>query len=252
MSSVPELWERSPDLLRERVILVTGAGGGIGRAVARAAAAHGATVLLHGRHPEGLEATYDAIVAAQGSEPALLPLDLATAQDSDFRQLAAVIERALGRLDGIVHTAGVPPELGTLDQGRLEEWLLHWRVTVAAAAAVNRACAPLLAAAPDASVVLTLESHGLDPAAFWGPTAAAGAGLAALLQVQAQEWSGRPGLRINGVVPGRVDSPHRGRTHPGETRAERAPADSLMPAYLYLLSGSSRGINGQVLRPGQP
>ena len=87
------------------MVLVTGAGRGLGRAVALACAAHGATVALLGRKPEALTETYDAIVAAGGREPAAIPLDLATAGDREFETLAGMLRRDLGRLDALVHCA---------------------------------------------------------------------------------------------------------------------------------------------------
>ena len=72
-SVIPDNYQPGPSLLAAASILVTGAGQGLGRAVALACAAHGATVALLGRKLEKLEATYDAIVAAGGPEPALIP-----------------------------------------------------------------------------------------------------------------------------------------------------------------------------------
>src|SRR5512142_1150921 len=100
-----EPYEAPPDLLAGRVVLVTGAGQGLGRAVALECAAHGATVALLGRKQDKLEAAYDAISAAGGAEPALIPLDLAAAASPEFEALAALLRRDLKRLDGIVHCA---------------------------------------------------------------------------------------------------------------------------------------------------
>jgi len=241
-------YQPAPDLLKDRVLLVTGAGRGIGRVAALTFARYGATVILHGRDVSKLEAVYDEIEAAGGAQPSILPLDLAAARDRDFENLALAIESQLGRLDGILHNAAHFDHLGPLAQQRLDEWLISLRVNLAAPFALTRACTYLLKAAADASVVLTAETHALEPKAYWGSLAVAKSGLAALAQIQAQEWDTQPHLRINVVVPGAVDTPQRRQTHPGEARDSRARAEQLMPAYLYLIGPDSRGTSGQIIR----
>ena len=113
--------------------------------------------------------------------------------------------------------------------------------------ALGQACARLLKASPDASVVFTLETHGHAPAAFWGAYAASKAALEALMRIQAAEWSGSPHLRANAVLPGPVASPSRAKTHPGEVQRSLRDPESLMPAYLYLMGPDSRGVSGQVV-----
>jgi NAD(P)-dependent dehydrogenase (short-subunit alcohol dehydrogenase family) len=236
----------APDLLRGRVILVTGAGRGIGRVAALAFAAHGATVILHGRNVAKLESVYDEIEAAGGAQPTILPLDLATARDRDFENMALAIESQLKRLDGILHNASHFADPGPLDHQSLDEWLLLLRVNLAAPFALTRACSSLLRAAGDASVIFTSETHALEPAAYWGGFAVAKSGLAALVKIQAQEWEAAASLRVNLLVPGPVDSPQRQHTHPGESPASRPRAESLMPVYLYLIGPDSRGVTGEL------
>lgn len=240
-------YQPRPDLLKDRVILVTGASQGVGRVAALTFARHGAIVILHGRNVKRLEAVYDEIEAAGGPQPTILPLDLATAKDRDFDNLALAIESQLRRLDGIVHNASRLGHLGALDNQRLDEWLELLRVNLAAPFALTRACAHLLRAAPDASVILVSETHALQPAAYWGGFAVSKSGLTAYAGIQAQEWELFANLRINVVVPGKVDSPQRQQTHPGEPRSDRLPPEALMPTYLYLIGPDSRGISGQVI-----
>jgi NAD(P)-dependent dehydrogenase (short-subunit alcohol dehydrogenase family) len=242
----PADYRPGPTLLQDRVILVTGAGRGIGRVAAETFARHGASVILHGRDVARIEAVYDAIQANGGPKPAILPLDLATASDRDCSALAQAVERELGRLDGVLHNASHLEHLAPLADETLDTWLKLLRVNLAAVFALTRACTPLLRAAPDAAVVLTGETHGLRPAAYWGGFAVSKSALLAYNTIQAQEWELHPNLRINLVVPGPVNSPQRGRTHPGEAPAERAPVESLMPLYLYLMGPDSRGVSGKV------
>ena len=166
--TLPADYSPPAGLLSERVILVTGAGQGVGRAVALACAAHGAVVALLGRKQDKLESTYDAIVAQGGPEPALVPLDLATAAAPELESLAALVRRDLKRLDGIAHCASHFVPLGPLANQTLEQWNQLLRVNLTAPFALTRALMPLLTLAEDSSVVFTGETHGVRPAAFWG------------------------------------------------------------------------------------
>ena len=225
--------------MRDRVVLVTGASGGLGAPLARACAARGATVILHGRIVRKLEALYDEIVAAQNPEPVILPLDLAKAAADDFGNVANALQAQLGRLDGIVHTAAMLGSLGPLEHQSFDSWLSLLRVNVAAPMGLTRALMPLLDAAPDASVVFTLDNRGEQPRAYWGGYAVTKAGVATLARELADEWENRPHLRINAVVPGPIRSPLRGQTHPGEDRASLPAPDTLVPLYLHLIAGQT-------------
>jgi NAD(P)-dependent dehydrogenase (short-subunit alcohol dehydrogenase family) len=243
----PKRYQARPELLTGRVILITGAGGGLGRVAALTLAAHGATVILHGRDVAKLESVYDEIEAAGGPQPTILPLDLGTARDRDFENMALAIESQLQRIDGILHNAAQLSDPASLDNQSLDEWLALLRVNLAAPFAITRACSYLLRAAPDASVIFTSETHALEPAAYWGGFAVAKSGLTALVKIQAQEWEALPNMRVNLLIPGPVDSPERRRTHPGEPAATRRRPEALMPVYLYLIGPDSRGVTGQAV-----
>jgi NAD(P)-dependent dehydrogenase (short-subunit alcohol dehydrogenase family) len=230
--------------LAGRVIMVTGASGGLGRALALACAAHGATVVLHGRVVRKLETLYDEIAAAGHPQPTILPLDLGTASADDFGNVASAIRAQLGRLDGLVHTAAFLGSLGPIEHQSFDTWQKVLRVNLAAAMALTRSALPLLTVAPDASVVFTLDTRGEDPRAYWGAYAAAKAGLSALATTLADEWESRPNLRINAVVPGPMRTSLRALTHPGEDRSALALPEALMPLYLYLLGAQVKADSG--------
>jgi NAD(P)-dependent dehydrogenase (short-subunit alcohol dehydrogenase family) len=240
-------YQPQTDLLKDRVILVTGASRGIGRVAALTFAAHGATVALHGRDVAALENVYDAIEARGHPRPAAIPLDFATATTRDFDNLAHAIESQLGRLDGILHNAAHVDRLAPLEQESMEEWNRMLGINLVAPFALTQACTRLLRSSADASVIFTLETHGHTPAAFWGGYAVSKAGLEALMKIQADEWQDSPGLRANAVIPGPTASPSRARTHPGELAASQRQAGDLMPAYLYLMGPDSRGVSGAVI-----
>lgn len=236
------------DAFKDRVILVTGAGGGIGEAAAMALAAHGATVILLGRNEKKLARVYDAIEAAGYPRPAAIPLDLNKAGEPEFAQLGMAISKEFGRLDGILHCATAFAFLSPLANQKMDEWIEQFRVNVAAPFALTRALTPLLVAAPDAAVLVLGETHALEPKAYWGGFSASRAGQRNWVEIAADEWEAHDHLRINLFVPGPVHSPNRTKTHPAEAWSELPKMETLLPALLYWLGGDSRGQSGKVLR----
>jgi len=233
--------------LRDRVVIITGASGGLGRALAIACARSGATVVLHGRNVRKLERLYDEIVAAEHPEPIILPLDLAAAKAEDFANVASALQAQPGRVDAIVHTAVMLGELGPVEHQTFDKWLATLRVDLLAPFGITRALFSLLRAAPDASVVFTLDTRGEEPKAYWGGYAVAKAGLSALLKILADEWESVSNLRVNGVVPGPMRSPLRAQTHPGDDIMKLPPPEVLVPLYLYLLDGQPKSESGGLI-----
>ena len=236
-----------PDLLADRVILVTGASSGLGRTASLAFARHGATVALLARDEARLEAVYDEIRAAVGPEPAMFPYDLAAADDRSLETLAGTIAQHLKRLDGLLHSAHHFYSLTPLHLQTLEQWQTLMRVNLIAPFALTRACLPLLQQAPDASVVFTGETHGHRPSAYWGGYSVAKSGLETLTRIWADELSTHENLRINTLIPGQVATTLRGRTHPGLAPGSLPSTDDLMPWYLYLMGADSRAVRGQIV-----
>ena len=231
-----------PDLLKERVILVTGASRGIGRVAALTFARHGATVILHGRDVERLEAVYDEIEAAGGPQPIILPLDLAKAASATSTTWRRPSRASSGAWTASCTALRTSTQLGPLQNERLTQWLELLRVNLAAPFALTQACAHLLRASPDASVILTAETHALQPAAYWGGFAVSksgparaehdsGAGVGAAAQPAHQRRGARQGeLAVACTHASGRDAPTR-----------RATPESLMPLYLYLMGPDSRG-----------
>jgi NAD(P)-dependent dehydrogenase (short-subunit alcohol dehydrogenase family) len=244
MPPLPPPDSTSPPNLNDRVVFVTGAAGGVGRAITIACAAAGATVILHGRVVRKLEALYDDLMARGGPEPVILPLDFAKAEAEDFANVASALEGQFGRLDAIIHTAVQLGTLGPLEHQSFDLWLSGLRINLAAPMGVTRALARLLAQSTDASVTFTLDTRGQAPHAYWGSYAAAKAGLNALTTIMADEWESRENLRVNAVVPGPIHSPLRTQTHPGEESATLPPPEALVPLYLHLISGQTKAESG--------
>ena len=236
------------DLLANRVILVTGAGDGIGRAVARACAAHGATVLLAGRTIAKLEDTYDAIAAAGGCDAIICPIDIEGATSDDFQQFNADIESQFGRLDGLVNNAGILGQRTPLNHYKTNVWERVIKTNVSAQFELTQALMPSLqASSTGASIIFTSSGVGRKGRAFWGAYAVSKFAVEGLVQTWAAEVEGMGALRINAINPGATRTQMRATAYPAENPETLKTAADITPTYLYLLGDASLGINGQSL-----
>ncbi len=239
-------YQAPPRHLRDRVILVTGAGQGIGRAAAMAFAAQGATVILLGRKVQKLEEVYDQIEAAGHPQPLIFPLKLDKAGDQEFNGLAEGIYQQLGRLDGILHNASRFDNLSPLEIQTTEQFTGMLQTNLIAPFALTKTCLPLLKRSPDASVVMTSTTAAHHPAAYWGAHAISKSAAEMLVKIWALELETFPNIRINTIIPGAVQCPQRKKSHPGELHDKLPKPEAIMPLYLYLMGHDSAGISGQV------
>lgn len=245
MSVDPRHYQAAPDLLRDRIILVTGAGDGIGAAAARSFAAHGATVILLGRTIRKLEAVYDAIEDAGHPQPAIYPMNLEGAAPKDYEDLAETIKGEFGRLDGLLHNAAMLGSLTPLHQYDLEKWSKVMQVNLNAPYMMTAAMLDLLKASEDSSVVFTSAAVARRGKAYWGPYAISLAACENMMQIWADELEQNTGIRVNSIDPGAVRTRMRTNAYPGEAPENNPwPAD-IMSAYLYLFGPDSRGVTGQ-------
>jgi NAD(P)-dependent dehydrogenase (short-subunit alcohol dehydrogenase family) len=239
-------YEAPPAHLRDRVILITGAGRGIGRAVAKAVAAQGATAVILGRKVPALEALYDEIVAAGDPEPAIYPMDLLGAGPGDYEQMADTIAEQLGRLDGLVLNAGMLGTLGALAHSDPDEFTRVMQVNVTACYLACRACVPIMNTKNDASIIFTSAAVGRRARAYWGAYAISKFAVEGMAQVLADELENTP-IRINVLNPGATQTAMRSTAYPAENPNNLLTPEAITPAYLYLLGADSEAVRGQSL-----
>lgn len=237
-SYVPE-----PDCMAGRVVLVTGATRGIGRAVACDLVKHGATVVLHGRNATALDALYEEL-RGMGPEPAVAQLDMERAQGDEYQHLTEQIDARYGRLDGLLHNAGVLGDRSPVEHYDIGLWQRVIHINVNAAFILTRCLLPLLRRAQDASVVFTTSGVGQRGRAYWGAYSVSKFGVEGLAQVLADEVD-NTAIRVNCINPGPTRTPMRARAYPAEDPGTLALPEALTGPYLFLLGSASRGMSGQ-------
>lgn len=233
------------DLLQDRIILVTGAGDGIGRAAAKSFAAHGATVVLLGRTLEKLEAVYDEIEAAGHPQPAIVPMNLDTATEHDYIEVSNKLYDEFGRLDGVLHNAGLLGMRTPLENYDPITWEQVMRVNVHAPFLMTQSLLPLMQHSTDASVVFTSSGVGRKGRAYWGAYAVSKFATEGMMEVLADELENQPNIRINAINPGATRTNMRAYAYPAEDPSNNPTPEEIMPVYLYLMGPDSQSTNGQ-------
>lgn len=239
------MYEPAPDLLAGRVVLVTGAGDGIGRTAALTYAEHGANVVLLGRTRSKLEAVFDTIEATGKTRPVVVPADLLHTDEDAAQALVDAIREEYGRLDGVLHNAGLLGPRTPLAHYPVQQWHDVMTANVHAAFVLTKALLPLLDEAGDASIVYTSSGVGRRGRAYWGAYAVSKFAVEGLAQVLADEVEEAGRVRVNVLNPGGTRTAMRGAAFPNEDPLTLPSPTDHMPLYLYLMGPDSRGVNGQ-------
>lgn len=242
---IPANYTPRADLLKNKTIMVTGAGDGIGRTAALTYAQHGATVLLLGRTGSKLEAVYDEIEDAGGAKPGIIEMDLATAPEDSYRNLAAGLANEFHCLDGLLHNAALLGDRRPIESAGLASWKEVMDVNVNAQFALTRHLLPLLQLATAASIVMTSSTVGRIGKAYWGAYAVSKFATEGFMQVLASELENTSKIRVNSLNPRATNTSMRRTAYPAETPTDNPSPEAIMAAYLFLMGEDSVGITGK-------
>ncbi|MCB1694441.1 MAG: YciK family oxidoreductase [Pseudomonadales bacterium] len=242
-------YEPAPDLLKDRVILVTGAGDGIGRTAAKSYARHGATVILLGRTVSKLESLYDEIVESGGPEPGIAPMDLVQTSAAPMLELADVINDRYGRLDGLLHNAAILGKLMPFETYDPNEWMQVMQVNLNSVFLLTRVMIATLRKSPDARIIFTSSGVGAKPRAYWGAYSVSKYAMEGLAKLLALEMANTSSIRVNILNPGGTRTRMRAAAFPQEDPLTLKTPAELMPLYLYLMGPDSKGEQGKTFNP---
>lgn len=245
IDSIPKTYTTTARALQDKIILVSGAGDGIGRVAALTFARHGATVLLLGKTEQKLNDVYDAIEAEKLPQPALLPFDLNTADPEHYKTISKVIDENFGRLDGLLHNASVLGDRSSIESYKPKRWLETMQVNLNGPFMLTQVLLPLLKKSSHASIVFTSSGVGRKGRAYWGAYGVSKFATEGLMETLADELASTSAIRCNCINPGATRTKMRATAYPAENpELLKTPAD-IMYAYLYLMSDDSIGINGK-------
>ena len=238
-------YQAPENLLTNKTIVVTGAGDGIGQAAANSYAQLGATVILVGKTLNKLENVYDEIVAKGYTEPAIYPIDLNGATETDYNNFNQTIIEQFGALDGLLNNAGILGPRKPLENISTQQWTEVIQVNLTSTFLITKALLPALKLADSASIIMTSSGVGRQGRAYWGAYAVSKFGIEGLTQVLAEELENTTNIRVNCINPRATNTRMRRTAYPSERPDTNPTTDDIMPLYNYLMSNNSKSVNGE-------
>jgi NAD(P)-dependent dehydrogenase (short-subunit alcohol dehydrogenase family) len=233
--------------LKKQIILITGAGGGLGSTAALTLAKQGAHIILLDKNIPKLEKIYDAIINAGAPTPTMYPFDLAGASEVQYQELAETIDKTYGSLQGLLHSAVELSAFTPIEIYETKDWGHTLNVNLNAPFILSRVLLPLLQKSEHASIVFTSDSMTRIPKAYSGAYGVSKIALEGFAKILAEELETANKIRVNTLIPGAVNSPLRKKLFPAEDKSKLPEMDCLNEIYNYLFNSESIGITGQTI-----
>jgi NAD(P)-dependent dehydrogenase (short-subunit alcohol dehydrogenase family) len=239
-------YQITPEVLKGKTILVTGANQGFGRAMTLDLARAGACVIMLGRDLGALEGVYDEVVALGLTEPILYPLDLEGATPEHYEQLQTDILHEFGALDGLIHNASIIGTMMPIEQYDIKLWYSTLQINLHAVFMLTQFLIPTLNKSSDARVLFLSSSVGRKAKAYWGAYGVSKFAIEGLSQTLSEELE-QTNIRVNSLDPGRMRTKMRQIAYPAENIEKNPTPEEKSPAIVYLMTKDSQHLNGEQL-----
>ena len=239
------LYNAPKNLLKDKVILVTGGGSGIGRQAGLTFAAFGAEVILLGKNSSNLNETYSLFEKNNLKKPILQAIDFEIAEEEDFKKISEEVLKEFGKLDGLLNNAGILGTKTSIQNYDINEWRRVSKINFESSLLLTRSLLPVLQIPDNSSIVFTSSGVGREGKAYWGAYAISKFATEGLVQILSEELEKTSGIRVNAINPGAVRTKMRAQAYPAEDPKTLKNPKEIMNAYLFLMGIDSLGITGK-------
>ena len=235
----------SKNCLKDKTILITGAGSGIGRAAAETLAQFGAQLILLSKDIEKLESLCQEIIKRGCKEPLIHSMNFEDAEEKQYLEVREAIKNKFGKLDGLINNAGILGEKKSLEQYEYSMWKKVLNVNLDSSFLLTKTLLPLLNHSKPSSVVFTSSGVGKKGRAYWGAYAISKFATEGMMEVFADELENTTKIRVNCINPGAVRTRMRQEAYPAEDPKNNPQPNEIMDLYVYLMCDDSEEINGK-------
>ena len=239
------LYNAPKDLLKDKVVLVTGGGSGIGRQAGLTFAAFGAEVILLGKNSSNLNETYSLFEKNNLKKPILQAIDFEIAEEEDFKKISEEVLKEFGKLDGVLNNASILGTKTSIQNYDINEWRRVSKINFESSLLLTRSLLPVLQIPDNSSIVFTSSGVGRKGKAYWGAYAISKFATEGLVQILSEELEKTSGIRVNAINPGAVRTKMRAQAYPAEDPKTLKNPKDIMNAYLFLMGIDSLGITGK-------
>ena len=233
------------NLLKGKTVVITGAGSGIGKEIARSFSNKGADLILLSKSTEKLNMIYDEIIANSSARVLIQSIDFESAEEKDYENLVKAAKEKFGKIDGLVNNAGILGQKKSLEQYDYKIWKNVLKVNLDAGFLLTKNFIPLLKQADKSSVIFTSSGVGRTGRAYWGAYSVSKFATEAMVQILSDELEKTSTIRVNCINPGAVRTKMREMAYPAENPERNPSPADIMGLYLYLMSDLSQKITGQ-------